>query len=246
MATKYAVLSVSDKEGIVEFARALCSLDYIILSTGGTRKILQEYNIESIEVSDYTESQEMFDGRVKTLHPKIHGGILYRRDNEYDVKQVQSLHIADISLGCVNLYPFSQTIKRTDDFHEILENIDIGGPSLIRAAAKNFQNVIVVVDSKDYGLIIESLKNGVDISLLRQQLMIKAFSHTARYDGIIANYMNERFCGGMGEHVFLMGKKVMDTNYGENPHQKGALYEFENFYSHSFKSLKGLASFNNV
>ena len=204
MATKYAVLSVSDKEGIVEFARALCSLDYIILSTGGTRKILQEYNIESIEVSDYTESQEMFDGRVKTLHPKIHGGILYRRDNEYDVKQEQSLH------------------------HEILENIDIGGPSLIRAAAKNFQNVIVVVDSKDYGLIIESLKNGVDTSLLRQQLMIKAFSHTARYDGIIANYMNERFCGGMGEHVFLMGKKVMDTNYGENPHQKGALYEFEN------------------
>lgn len=246
MATKYAVLSVSDKEGIVEFARALCSLDYIILSTGGTRKILQEYNIESIEVSDYTESQEMFDGRVKTLHPKIHGGILYRRDNEYDVKQAQSLHIADISLVCVNLYPFSQTIKRTDDFHEILENIDIGGPSLIRAAAKNFQNVIVVVDSKDYGLIIESLKNGVDTSLLRQQLMIKAFSHTARYDGIIANYMNERFCGGMGEHVFLMGKKVMDTNYGENPHQKGALYEFENFYSHSFKSLKGLASFNNL
>lgn len=246
MAQKYALLSVSDKEGIVEFAKGLCCLDYKILSTGGTLKVLQDNGIGAIEVSSYTQSPEMFDGRVKTLHPKIHGGILHRRSLDSDMQSVQEFGIYDISLVCVNLYPFSQTIDKTDDFGEIIENIDIGGPSLIRAAAKNFNDVIVVVDSNDYTKILEVLQQNLNSLQFRQALMIKAFSHTAHYDSIIANYMNKRFCEGMGEKVFITGHKVMDTNYGENPHQKGALYEFRDFYTKHFKSLKGVASFNNL
>lgn len=245
MTQKYALLSVSDKTDIIPFAKGLIELGYKILSTGGTLKVLQENGIESIEVSSYTQSEEMFDGRVKTLHPKIHGGILHRRDNKEDKLTAEKHGIFNISLVCVNLYPFKATIEKTDCFDTIIENIDIGGPSMIRAAAKNFQHVVVVVDSKDYGYILENLKSNNTLEF-RRNLMMKAFSHTAEYDCMIANYMSSRFRDGFGDSVFITGKKVMDTNYGENPHQKGSLYEYNEFYSKHFKSLKGVASFNNL
>ncbi|RDU67461.1 bifunctional phosphoribosylaminoimidazolecarboxamide formyltransferase/IMP cyclohydrolase PurH [Helicobacter didelphidarum] len=245
MTQKYAILSVSNKEGIIEFAKGLISLNYKILSTGGTLQVLHDNNIEAIDVSSYTQSEEMFDGRVKTLHPKIHGGILYRRNLESDRQTANKAGIYTIDLVCANLYPFKDTIQRTQDFHEIIDNIDIGGPSMIRAGAKNFQDVVVVVDCKDYKQVIETLKRNENTIEFRRNLMIKAFSHTAEYDCIIANYMNERFYNDMSENIFIVGKKVINTNYGENPHQKGALYENKDFYSKHFKTLKGNPSFNN-
>ncbi len=246
MTQKYALLSVSDKEGIISFAQELIKLDYKILSTGGTLKTLQANGILAMEVSHYTQSEEMFDGRVKTLHPKIHGGILHRRDNLDDITMAQKYQIFDICLVCVNLYPFKATIQHTDDFDTIIENIDIGGPSMIRAAAKNFKDVMVVVDCNDYPAIIQTLQNNNNTLQFRRNLMMKAFSHTAQYDSMIANYMYGRFNEGFGQEVFIVGKKVMETNYGENPHQKGALYEYEQFYSKHFTNLKGNASFNNL
>ena len=235
----YALLSVSDKEGIVEFAKDLVALDYKILSTGGTLSLLQKAQIKAIDVSDFTQSPEMFDGRVKTLHPKIHGGILYRRDNAQDIATAQANHIESIDIVCVNLYPFKQTIERTDDFNEIIENIDIGGPTLVRAAAKNYANVLIVTDKNDYKPIIESLRNGQNTLELRKEMMIKAYSHTASYDAMIANYMNKRFKQGFGEHFFIQGQKIMQTRYGENPHQKGALYGFGTFWQEQFIIKKG-------
>lgn len=241
----FALLSVSDKNGIDSFARELIGLGYTILSTGGTLKFLREANIEALDLSVYTDTDELFGGRVKTLHPKIHGGILYRRDNDDDIENARKHDIKAIDLVCVNLYPFKQTTQNTDNFDEIIENIDIGGPSLIRAAAKNYKNVVVVVDSNDYSLVIATLKNNANTLSFRQAMMIKAFEHTANYDCYIANYMNERFNGSFGNYRFIVGSKYADTRYGENPHQKGALYEFDDFWSKNFEILKGESSFNN-
>lgn len=241
-----ALLSVSDKSGIVEFAQELVKLGYEILSTGGTLKVLKENNVQALDVAQYTQSPEMFDGRVKTLHPKIHGGILHRRSNREDVAKAQEFGILDISLVCVNLYPFKATIERTDDFAEIIENIDIGGPSMVRAAAKNFESVLILTNPKDYQEVLTRLKNNQNTLEFRRSMMIKAFEHTASYDCMIANYMNQRFKGGFGDSHFISGNLVSPTRYGENPHQKGAYYEFDNFYSATFKRLKGEISFNNL
>ncbi|WDL69225.1 bifunctional phosphoribosylaminoimidazolecarboxamide formyltransferase/IMP cyclohydrolase [Helicobacter winghamensis] len=241
-----ALLSVSDKSGIIEFAKGLVSLGYTILSTGGTLKTLEQNNVQAQDVSSYTQSPEMFGGRVKTLHPKIHGGILHRRNNSEDLKIAKEYGIANINLVCVNLYPFKATIEHTNDFDTIIENIDIGGPSMVRAAAKNFASVLIVTNPSDYTKVLEKLQNEQNTLEFRQQMMIKAFEHTASYDCMIANYMNQRFNGGFGESHFISGKLVSPTRYGENPHQKGAYYEFENFYSSTFKTLKGEASFNNL
>lgn len=243
---KYALISVSDKDKVVDFARALITLGYHILSTGGTLKLLESHNIKAIDISHYTQSPEMFDGRVKTLHPKIAGGILYRRECEADVQTAQAQGIESIELVCVNLYPFKQTIERTDDMNEIIENIDIGGPTLVRAAAKNYSSVLVVTDKNDYEYIIESLQNGANTLQLRQKMMIKAYEHTAQYDAMIVNYMNRRFNGGFGDRIFLVGEKILQTRYGENPHQKGALYGFDRFYNEHFCMKKGEISFNNL
>ncbi len=241
-----ALISVSDKEGVVEFASELAKLGFELLSTGGTYKLLKENNLQVQEVSDFTQSPEMFEGRVKTLHPKIHGGILYKREDENHQKQAKEHNIESIDLLCVNLYPFKKTTILTQDFDEIVENIDIGGPAMIRSGAKNFKNVIVVCDILDYDKIIQALKdNTLDLDF-RRALMIKAYEHTANYDAYIANYMNERFNGGFGASKFIVGQKVFDTRYGENPHQKGALYEFDDFFTHNFTTLKGEASFNNL
>ena len=241
----FALLSVSDKSGIVEFAKGLRECGYEILSTSGTLKILQENNIPVIDIATYTGAKEMFDGRVKTLNPKIAGGILYRRGVENHIQDAKDHEIKPIDLLCINLYPFKETIQRTDDFEEIVENIDIGGPSMIRAGAKNFESVLVLTDPSTYSKILEKLKNNENTLELRREMMIKAFEHTAKYDCLIANYMNERFKGGFGENTFIVGKKVMDTRYGENPHQKGALYAQSEYFFKDFKILKGEPSFNN-
>ncbi|MDY3669495.1 MAG: bifunctional phosphoribosylaminoimidazolecarboxamide formyltransferase/IMP cyclohydrolase, partial [Campylobacter sp.] len=241
-----ALISVSDKSGVVEFTKGLEALGWEILSTGGTYKVLKENGIKALEVSEYTKSPEMFYGRVKTLHPKIHGGILHRRDIKEHVEDAKKHDIGAIDLVCVNLYPFKATTKRTDDFDEIIENIDIGGPAMVRSAAKNHASVLILTEAKDYGLTLEKLQNNsVDLEF-RRYLMIKAYEHTASYDSMIANYMNDRFNGGFGASRFIAGKKVFDCRYGENPHQKGAVYEYDDFISKNFKVLKGEASFNNM
>ncbi len=243
---KRALISVSDKSGIIEFAKELVELGFEIVSTGGTFKQLQENNIQAIEISNVTNFPEMFDGRVKTLNPMIHGGILHRRDNTNDVQTAKQHGIVGIDLVCVNLYPFKETIERTDNFDEIIENIDIGGPAMVRSAAKNFQDVIIVTNPEKYSEITSKIRFGeLDLNY-RRELMIEAFEHTASYDSMIANYMNRRFNDGFGAKQFLVGSKVTDTRYGENPHQKGSLYQFDNFFTQSFETLKGEASFNNL
>lgn len=241
-----ALLSVSDKRGIVEFAKGLESLGFEIISTGGTLRVLKEEGIKAVDISEVTKFPECFDGRVKTLNPFVHGGILHRRDKDSHLKQARELGVEAIDLVCVNLYPFKETIEKTDDFEEIIENIDIGGPAMVRSAAKNFNDVIIVTDPSDYERVLQALKSGENSLEMRRALMIKAFEHTAAYDSMIANYMNRRFNDGFGEKQFIVGNKVFDTRYGENPHQKGALYEFDDFYSKKFKTLKGEASFNNL
>ena len=241
-----ALISVSDKTGVVEFARDLEELGYEIISTGGTYKLLSDEGIKALEISEVTKFPEMFDGRVKTLNPYIHGGILHRRDLPLHVEVAKEHNIVGIDLVCVNLYPFKETITKTDDFDEIIENIDIGGPAMVRSAAKNFNDVMIVTDVNDYDLVVAALKNGKNSLEFRRDLMIKAFEHTAAYDSMIANYMNKRFNEGFGQKQFIVGSKAFNTRYGENPHQKGALYEFDYFFSNNFKTLKGEASFNNM
>ena len=241
-----ALISVSDKTGVVEFAKDLESLGYEIVSTGGTFKLLKEQGVKAIEIDEVTKFPECFEGRVKTLNPYVHGGILYRRDKESHINQAKELGVTGIDLVCVNLYPFKETIAKTDDFEEIIENIDIGGPAMVRSAAKNFNSVIIVTDVTDFDGVIDALKNDKNTLEFRRNLMIKAYEHTAAYDSMIANYMNKRFNSGFGEKQFIVGTKAFDTRYGENPHQNGALYEFDYFYTNNFKTLKGEASFNNM
>jgi len=241
-----ALISVSDKSGVENFAKELVKLGYEIISTGGTYKKLQDAGIAVIEANEVTKFPECFEGRVKTLNPYIHGGILHRRDKQSHLDQAKELGVEGIDLVCVNLYPFKATIEKTDDFEQIIENIDIGGPAMVRSAAKNFDSVIIVTDVADYDLVLNNLKNDTNTQEFRQNMMIKAYEHTAAYDSMIANYMNKRFNGGMGAKQFIVGEKVFDTRYGENPHQAGALYEFDKHLSNKFIPLKGEASFNNM
>ena len=241
-----ALISVSDKTGVVEFAKDLESLGYEIISTGGTFKLLSQSGVKAIEIDEVTKFPECFEGRVKTLNPYVHGGILYRRDKESHINQAKELGVEGIDLVCVNLYPFKETIAKTDDFEEIIENIDIGGPAMVRSAAKNFNSVLIVTDVTDFDGVIDALKNDKNTVEFRRDLMIKAYEHTAAYDSMIANYMNKRFNDGFGQKQFIVGEKAFDTRYGENPHQQGALYEFDYFFSNNFKTLKGEASFNNM
>jgi len=241
-----ALLSVSDKDGIVAFAQGLQKQGWEIISTGGTFKKLNEAGVKVIEIDEVTKFPECFEGRVKTLNPYVHGGILHKRGDEAHVAQAKELGVEGIDLVCVNLYPFKETIERTEDFDEIIENIDIGGPTMVRSAAKNFNDVLIVTDVNDYDAVLMALEKGEDDLTFRRNLMIKAFEHTAGYDAMIANYMNGRFNNGFGEYQFITGKKSFQTRYGENPHQDGALYEFDNHFTENFKQLKGEASFNNI
>jgi len=243
---KRALLSVSDKSEIVEFAKSLIVEGFEIVSTGGTFSLLRQHGVKAMEIDEVTQFPECFEGRVKTLNPYIHGGILYKRDKETHVNQAVQLNVQAIDLVCVNLYPFKQTIQQTDNFEEIIENIDIGGPTMVRSAAKNFNDVIVVTSPVDYTFVVKALHDNKNTLEFRRELMIKAYEHTAAYDSMIANYMNQRFHNGFGQRQFIVGEKVSDTRYGENPHQKGALYEFDKYFSDNFKALKGEASFNNL
>ncbi|MBM4140379.1 MAG: IMP cyclohydrolase [Nitrospira sp.] len=191
---KRAVISVSNKKGIVEFAKALNSTGIEILSTGGTAKTLREAGITVKDVSEYTGFPEMLDGRVKTLHPKIHGGLLSRRNNPKDMEEIKKHGISTIDMVVVNLYPFEETISKPGvTFDEAIENIDIGGPTMLRSASKNFQDVAVIVDPSDYDKIIKEMKNlNGDLSYgTRLELAKKVFRHTSRYDAIIAEYLTK-------------------------------------------------------
>ncbi len=253
---KRALVSVSDKNGVVDFCKSLVQNGYEIISTGGTYKLLKKNDVDAVEIDEVTKFPECFEGRVKTLNPYVHGGILHRRDKQSHLDQAKELGVEAIDLVCVNLYPFKETIEKTDNFDDIIEktdnfddiieNIDIGGPAMVRSAAKNFDAVLIVTNVQDYNVVIDAIENEKNTKEFRRGFMIKAYEHTAAYDSMIANYMNERFNEGFGEKQFVVGNKVMNTRYGENPHQKGALYEFDKHFSNNFKTLKGEASFNNL
>lgn len=253
-----ALLSVSDKTGIVEFAQALHQHQVEILSTGGTAKLLQEANIPVIEVSDYTGQAEIMEGRVKTLHPKIHGGILARRHLDQAVMAEQN--IGPIDLVAVNLYPFQKTISQPNcSFADAIENIDIGGPTMVRAAAKNHADVTIVVNSSDYARIVQELESQQGVThATRLELAAAAFAHTAAYDGMIANYFGQRTgdSASVAEPTrfpstfSLQMQKKQDLRYGENSHQAAAFYvdpEHQEPSVSTSRQIQGKAlSYNNI
>lgn len=219
-----ALISVSDKTGIVEFARELDSLGWEIIATGGTMKLLQESGLKVINISDVTGFPEICDGRVKTLHPKVHGGLLARRDDENHLAALKENSIEFIDMVCVNLYPFRQTIAKPGvTMEEAIENIDIGGPSMLRSAAKNYKDVTVVCDPEDYGQVLEEIRAGGNTTgQTRLQLSAKAYTHTALYDSCIASYLRDK--AGLNEKLFIDFDLVQELRYGENPHQKARFY----------------------
>ena len=223
-----ALISVSDKTGIVEFAKELVNLGIEIISTGGTYKKLKEEGIAAIEISDLTGFPECLDGRVKTLHPIVHAGLLAMRSNEEHMKTLKELNIETIDFVIVNLYPFKATVLKPDVTRaEAVENIDIGGPTMLRAAAKNYQDVAVVVDPADYQVVLDELKASKEVSLdTKFYLMQKVFEHTANYDTMIMTYLRkERGETSFPQTLTLTYEKVQEMRYGENSHQKAALYK---------------------
>ncbi|SDN20175.1 bifunctional phosphoribosylaminoimidazolecarboxamide formyltransferase/IMP cyclohydrolase [Bacillus sp. OK048] len=227
MTKKRALISVSDKNGISNFAKELVSLGFEIISTGGTKKALQEQGIPVLGVSDVTGFPEILEGRVKTLNPFIHGGLLAKHDDEHHQKQLEEHGINPIQIVCVNLYPFQQTIEKPDvTTEDAIENIDIGGPAMLRASAKNHQYVTVVVDPVDYTNVIEELKADGQTKLeTRRKLAAKVFRHTAAYDALIADYMTELAQEETPEKLTVTYELKQSLRYGENPHQKAAFYK---------------------
>jgi phosphoribosylaminoimidazolecarboxamide formyltransferase/IMP cyclohydrolase len=229
-AARQALISVSDKTGIVDLARGLVRLEFGILSTGGTARLLAEARVPVREIGDYTGFPEMLDGRVKTLHPKVHAGILARRDQPAHMEAMRRAGIPGIDVVVVNLYPFVQTVSRPGcSLEEAIENIDIGGPTMVRAAAKNHQHVAVLVDPRDYAEVLAELESAGTLShATRFRLACKAFSHTAAYDGAIGNYLTAIDADGQRrgfpDQFNFSFAKVQDLRYGENPHQQAAFY----------------------
>ncbi|MBL9199290.1 MAG: bifunctional phosphoribosylaminoimidazolecarboxamide formyltransferase/IMP cyclohydrolase [Opitutaceae bacterium] len=250
---KLALLSVSDKRGLVEFATALVRQHgYTLLSTGGTAKLLAEKGLPVTEVSQHTGFPEIMEGRVKTLHPKIHGGLLCRRDKADHLAQAQRNDITLIDLVVVNLYPFEQTVAKPGvHFEEAIENIDIGGPSMLRSAAKNHESVTVVVDAGDYDAVLAAFADEAKLPALRRRLALKVFQRTGAYDTAIARYLEAQAAepdlealSGFPGTLSLSWKKAQALRYGENPHQKAALYG--TFHDH-FAQLQGKElSYNNI
>ena len=245
-----ALVSVSDKTGVVEFAQQLRSLGWEIIATGGTMKLLRDSGVEVINISDVTGFPEICDGRVKTLHPKVHGGLLARRDDESHLAALKENNIEFIDMVCVNLYPFRQTIAKPDvTMEDAIENIDIGGPSMLRSAAKNYKDVTVVCNPANYAKIIEEIKaNGNTTVETRLQLSAEAYTHTAEYDSMIATYM--RKAAGLNEKLFLEFDLVQGLRYGENPHQQAKFYGSAEAGSYSLANAKQLngkeLSYNNI
>ncbi|HKI77045.1 MAG TPA: bifunctional phosphoribosylaminoimidazolecarboxamide formyltransferase/IMP cyclohydrolase [Ignavibacteriaceae bacterium] len=239
-----ALVSVSDKTKIMEFVKGLVKNNFGIIATGNTAKKLKEGGIEVTEISDITAFPEIFDGRVKTLHPKIFGGILFRRENKSDQKQADENEITPINVVCVNLYPFVKTVENPDSTREqIIENIDIGGPSLIRASAKNYNYVSVLTSPDQYDDFLDELDTGNISDETRQKLAADAFSHTAFYDTYIANYLEKEFKLSQ-THIRINYPKEKELRYGENPHQKAAIYGNFQKYFEPFHGKE--LSYNNI
>jgi len=241
---KYALISVSDKTNILEFAKILIESGYRIIATGSSAKFLKMSGLNIIEISEFTTFPEIFGGRVKTLHPKIFGGILSRRENESDIKEAKEHVIENIDIVCVNMYPFKQTAENQESlFDEIIEKIDVGGPSLIRAAVKNFKYVSVLTDPVQYDDFLTELKNGEITQSTREKLAVNAFSSIADYDIYISNYLTKKL--GVHPERFLSGfKKEKDLRYGENPHQSAELYGSFHEYFELFHGKE--LSYNNI
>ena len=245
-----ALVSVSDKTGVVDFARSLGELGWEVIATGGTMKLLRDSGVEVINISDVTGFPEICDGRVKTLHPKVHGGLLARRDDPEHMKALRENGIGCIDLVCVNLYPFRETIAKPGvKMEDAIENIDIGGPSMLRSAAKNWADVTVVCDPADYEQVLAEIRSeGNTAKQTRLGLSAKAYTHTAEYDAMIAAYMRAQ--AGLSEKLFLEFDLVQSLRYGENPHQKAKFYreEHEVPYSLAFaRQLNGKElSYNNI
>ena len=245
-----ALVSVSDKRGVVEFAQNLRRLGWEVIATGGTMKLLKESGVEVINISDVTGFPEICDGRVKTLHPKVHGGLLARRDDENHTAALKENAIEYIDLVCVNLYPFRETISKPDvTMEDAIENIDIGGPSMLRSAAKNYRDVTVVCHPEDYAQIISEIEaEGNTKPETRLELSAKAYTHTAQYDAMIATYM--RKAAGLNEKLFLEFDLVQSLRYGENPHQQANFYRSQEEVSYSLATARQLngkeLSYNNI
>jgi len=249
---KRALLSVSDKTGVVEFARSLAELGFEIVSTGGTHKILEQNGIAVTGISDVTGFPECLDGRVKTLHPMVHAGILAMRGNADHMAQVEELGVTLIDVVAINLYPFKQTILKPDvTLEDAIENIDIGGPTMIRAAAKNWQDVAVVVDPADYDRVIAELKEGEVARETKFELAMKVFEHTAAYDALISNYLRKQAGKDfLAEKFTVTYEKVQEMRYGENPHQKAAFYREVGHFDNTLAACEQLhgkeLSYNNI
>ena len=244
-----ALISVTDKTGVVEFAKSLSDLGYEIISTGNTFKTLVENGVNAITIDSVTKFPEILDGRVKTLNPFIHGGILFKRDDKNHLDTIAELNIESIDIVVVNLYDFYGTLKSGKSHEEIIENIDIGGPSMIRSASKNYKYVTVVVDVNDYDFVIEKLKNNSLTVEDRKKLAYKAFSTTARYDALISGYFRELINDTFPESLTLTFDKKDSLRYGENPHQNASLYSEVNEKNSilNYDKLHGKElSFNNI
>jgi len=245
-----ALLSVHDKTGIVDFARGLAAAGIEIISTGGTARALREAGIPVADISELTGFPEILDGRVKTLHPAIHAGILFRRDDSSHAATLQKHQIRPVDLVCVNLYPFEQTVARPGvSFEEAMENIDIGGPTMVRAAAKNHAHVTVVIDPEDYPVVLEQVRSSGNTTLeLRRRLARKVFARMAKYDAAIARYLSEQ-AGEEAPFLAVFGEKGTALRYGENPHQQGFVYAREDTVSPSLLEAEQLhgkqMSYNN-
>ena len=245
-----ALVSVSDKTGVVDFCRNLRRLGWEIIATGGTQKLLEDSGVETIGISEVTGFPEICDGRVKTLHPKVHGGLLARRDDESHLKALKDNAIEFIDMVCVNLYPFRQTIAKPDvKMEDAIENIDIGGPSMLRSAAKNYRDVTVVCDPQDYERIIAEIEEGGNTKReTRLQLSAKAYTHTAEYDMCIATYMRKQ--AELNEKLFASFDLVQSLRYGENPHQQAKFYASSERVPYSLATAKQLngkeMSYNNI
>lgn len=223
---KRALISVSDKTGVIEFAKELEKLGVEVISTGGTASALKENGVNVIGISDVTEFPECLDGRVKTLHPAVHGGILAMREKPEHMQQIADLGIQPIDIVAINLYPFKQTImKENVSLEEAIENIDIGGPTMLRSAAKNHKDVVVVCDPEDYRAVIEELAAKGEVSYdTKYRLALKVFQHTASYDALISDYLRTQIDGELPEQLTMTFEKVQDLRYGENPHQAAYYY----------------------
>jgi len=248
---KRALVSVSDKTNLVPFVSGLVELGYEIISTGGTKKALEAAGIKTIGISEVTDFPEIMDGRVKTLHPKVHGALLCVRDNPDHVRQIEELGIQYIDLVCVNLYPFKETVQKPGVSHEeIIENIDIGGPSMLRSASKNYKFIPVLCDPSDYDTVVKELRENGETSLTtREYLAAKVFRHTASYDTMIASYLTERTGEKYPEKFTITFDKVQELRYGENPHQSAAFYKGMNpqYSLANAKQLHGKElSYNNI